>query len=448
MDYYGFGGILADDMGLGKTVQIIGVISDYVCSGKGVKQSLVVCPTSLVYNWQKEIEKFAPGLKSDLIVGPPGKREDALNNSAAHVLITTYDTLKRDIKAYKKKSFKFLIIDEAQYIKNPLTQNSKAIKLVKGDAKFALTGTPIENSLAELWSIFDFIMPGYLYNLSKFNKIYTKPILSGEGTSVQLRSRIKPFILRRTKKEVLTELPDKIESTLYADMTEEQKRIYSAFLFEARGEFDSIKSSGEINRSKIKILALITRLRQICCDPSIIIEDYGGGSGKLETVYELISQSIESGHKILLFSQFTKMLNVIKTHLDDKGVPFYYLDGSVPSKIRSDMCTEFNNGGRDIFLISLKAGGTGLNLTAADIVIHYDPWWNTAVMDQATDRAHRIGQEKVVHVFNVVSKDSIEEKILALQEKKRGLISDVLEEGENFINKMSEQELESLFTYS
>ncbi len=445
LEHYGFGGILSDEMGLGKTLQVISLLSDYIENVIENKKSIVICPTSLVFNWQKEIEKFAPELKVEVIIGTPGKRTEVLSNSNAHVLITTYDILKRDIKLYQKMEFKYLIADEAQYIKNPQTQNSKAIKLLKGEAKFALTGTPIENSLVELWSIFDFIMPGYLYNLKKFNKIFTKPIMKENENSEQLRNRIKPFILRRSKKEVLKELPDKIESNIYSEMTEDQKKIYSAFLFEARGEFDSIKKTGELNKSKLKILALITRLRQVCCDPSIIIQDYKGGSGKMEATLELLEQSIDSGHRILLFSQFTKMLEIIKSHLDNKEIPYFYLDGAVPSKTRLEMCENFNGGERDVFLISLKAGGTGLNLTGADVVIHFDPWWNTAVMNQATDRAHRIGQKKVVQVINVVSKDSIEEKILALQEKKTDMISNVLGEGESFVNKMSEQELEALF---
>jgi SNF2 family DNA or RNA helicase len=444
--HYQFGGILADDMGLGKTLEVISVL--LAAKGTDVAPSIVVAPTSLIYNWEKEIQRFAPELKTLAIAGTSAKRKETLLNAGdADVYITTYDMLKRDIDLYEDRRFEYIIADEAQNIKNPATQNAKAVKTLKGNVRFALTGTPIENSLMELWSIFDFIMPGYLYTNSKFVKHYESPIIKNndERKSEELSGQIAPFILRRLKKDVLQDLPEKIETTLYADMTEEQHKIYTAYLMKAKGVLEEHVKNAAFSKNKIDILAQLTRLRQICCHPAVFIDGYQGGSGKLALTLETVHSSIESGHRLLIFSQFTSMLQIIAERLKIGGIPYFYLDGATDSKQRLLMADRFNGGERSVFLISLKAGGTGLNLTGADVVIHFDPWWNPAVMDQASDRAHRFGQKKTVQVINIVAKDSIEEKIMQLQAKKKDLVDAVIKEGASFINQMSEEEIVKLF---
>jgi SNF2 family DNA or RNA helicase len=384
-----------------------------------------------------------------VISGFPEKRRELLKNREADVFITTYDMLKRDVEAYAEMQFSYIIADEAQNIKNPATQAAKSIKELNGRVRIALTGTPIENTLAELWSIFDFIMPGYLYNPSKFTRLYEQPIIKTgcAETAAKLRQQIGPFVLRRVKKNVLKELPEKTETTLPSDMLDEQKKIYQAHLLEAIGAFDDIIATNSFADNRMRILAQLTRLRQICCHPALFLEDYKGGSGKLILTLETIQLALDSGHRVLLFSQFTQMLGIIKEAISSAGnVSHFYLDGSTKAKERVEMTERFNEGEGDIFLISLKAGGTGLNLTGADVVIHYDPWWNPSVMDQAADRAHRYGQEKAVQVFNIVAKDSIEEKIMALQEKKRGLIDSVITEGGSCINLLTEDEVRKLFS--
>ena len=440
---YGFGGILADDMGLGKTIQVISV---FLSEKKDSIKSLVVAPTSLLYNWENEIKKFAPSLKTAVITGFPEKRKQILN-SKADVYITTYDTMKRDISSYKGLSFDYLIADEAQNIKNPSTQNARAIKEIQARVKYALTGTPIENTLHELWSIFDFIMPGYLYSAHKFNRLYEYPIVKDSDASraAKLRKQIEPFLLRRIKKNVLKELPDKTETTLLADLLPEQKKVYVANLLIAKGEFDSLVKTKTVGDNRMQILAQLTRLRQICCHPSLYVENYKGGSGKLDLTMETIQMAIESGHRVLLFSQFTTMLALLRNALNNSTFKYFYLDGSTKAQERVEMTARFNKGERDMFLISLKAGGTGINLTGADVVLHYDPWWNPSVMDQASDRAHRYGQQKAVQIFNIVAKDTIEEKIMELQEKKRNLIDSVITEGGSFVNALTEEELKELF---
>jgi len=453
LSHYGFGGILADEMGLGKTLQIIALFASERRNGA---PSLVVAPTSLLYNWENEIQKFAPQLVTQIVSGLPEKRRELLKNHNADVFITTYDMLKRDVEFYANMDFAFIVADEAQNIKNPATQAAKSIKELRGRVRFALTGTPIENTLTELWSIFDFIMPGYLYSAGKFARLYEQPIIKNNDaqTAAKLRRQIAPFVLRRVKKSVLTELPEKTETTLPADMPEEQKKIYQAHLLEAIGAFDDIVAENSFADNRMRILAQLTRLRQICCHPALFLENYAGGSGKLTLAMETIQLALDSGHRVLLFSQFTQMLAIIKEALRTAGiknrhglpVKHYYLDGATKAKERMEMTEKFNSGSRDLFLISLKAGGTGLNLTGADVVIHYDPWWNPSVMDQAADRAHRYGQKKSVQVFNIVAKDSIEEKIMALQEKKRDLIDSVITEGGSFINLLSPEEVKKLFS--
>ncbi|NLP34820.1 MAG: helicase [Clostridiales bacterium] len=446
------GGILADDMGLGKTLQsIVYIASDYdPVKGKmnSQKPYLVVCPTSLIYNWLDEIENFAPFLKATVISGTPSDRQEMIEAYEEYdVLITSYPLIRRDIEFYEKIQFHTVFIDEAQYIKNYASLNSKSVKRLRADNRFALTGTPIENSLSELWSIFDFILPGYLNTHSKFVEIYEKPILKEDTQALEnLHMRISPFILRRMKKDVLTELPDKYETKMLTDLSEEQKKVYLAYLENIRSEINSEIEEKGVERSRMKILAALTRLRQICCHPSTFIENYQGSSGKLDLLMEVIPEAIANDHRILVFSQFTSMLKIIENELQDLEIPYFYLEGNTPTADRNDFVKRFNNGEGKVFLISLKAGGTGLNLTGADTVIHYDPWWNPAVEDQATDRAYRIGQQNKVHVMKLITKGTIEEKIFKLQKKKKELSEAVINSKQVFINTLSKEELEELFT--
>ena len=445
----GFGGILADEMGLGKTLQVIAFIASEI-QEKDDRPSLVVAPTSLVFNWVSEIEKFYPTLKVAVITGTKGEREELIANSKGNnVIITSYPLIRRDIEEYKKINFKYCFLDEAQQIKNHNSVNARSVKEIKADNCFALTGTPMENSLTELWSIFDFVMPGYLFNHGKFVKKYEMPIIKfkHKKSLEELNKHIKPFILRRHKSEVVKELPPKIEHKIIVDMTEGQKKIYAAYLQNAKAEIDeSIKDNG-FDKSKLRILSILTRLRQICCDPAVFIENYEGGSGKMLALLEIVEESLASGHRILLFSQFTSVLKKIAHNLDKKKIQHMYLDGQTKMEHRGEMVNEFNEGEGQIFLISLKAGGTGLNLTGADVVIHYDPWWNPAVEEQASDRAHRIGQKKTVEVIKLITRGTIEEKIFELQEKKKEIIANVIDRDnseEVLISKMSEEELRDI----
>jgi len=447
LSHYGLGGILADDMGLGKTFQVL----TYLVSEKKENKdgtALIVAPTSLVYNWLAEVEKFTPSLKVGVVVGNKAERVEIIQKANEYdIMITSYPLIRRDVDLYNRLSFKWCILDEAQHIKNPGSQNAKSVKSIKASYRFALTGTPIENSLTELWSIFDFIMPGYLLSYGKFQNKYEKLIVK-EGDRDVLKSlgkQIAPFVLRRLKKHVLKELPEKIENVVVAELSPEQKKLYVAYLKEIQGQIEEeIKENG-FERSQIKILAALTRLRQICCHPALFFENYKGTSGKFELLQEIIENGIEGNHRILLFSQFTSMLRIIKEMLEKLKISYYYLDGSTPMEERGNMVNDFNNGSTEVFLISLKAGGTGLNLTGADMVIHFDPWWNPAVEEQATDRAYRIGQQNVVHVMKLITKGTIEEKIAKLQDKKRELIDGIIQPGETLISKMSQDELMDLF---
>lgn len=451
----GLGGILADDMGLGKTIQSI----VYMASGledtsldpadRQVKDHyLVVCPTSLIYNWQDEIESFAPFLKTAVITGPPADREEIIKDYKNYdVLITSYPLIRRDIAIYEKITFHTVFIDEAQFIKNNASLNSKSVKRIKANNRFALTGTPIENSLSELWSIFDFIMPGYLNSHSKFVEVYEKPILKEDANALEdLHMHIEPFILRRMKKDVLTELPDKYETKMLTDLSEEQKKVYLAYLENIRSEINSEINENGVEKSRMKILAALTRLRQICCHPSTFIDNYQGGSGKLDLLMEVLADAIANEHRILVFSQFTSMLKIIEEELKDLEIDYFYIEGNTHTSDRNDYVKRFNSGEGKVFLISLKAGGTGLNLTGADTVIHYDPWWNPAVEDQATDRAYRIGQQNKVHVMKLITKGTIEEKIYKFQKKKKELSDTIISSKQVFINNLSREELDELFT--
>ena len=451
LEEYNFGGILADDMGLGKTIQIIAVILSYIQSESNPLPSIVICPSSLTLNWQNEINKFAPSIKSLVIRGGLTERRRQINSIKDYnVVITSYDLLKRDIDIYEQTNynFKYIIADEAQYIKNNNTQNAKAIKQINGDTRYALTGTPIENSLSELWSIFDFILPGYLFNYKKFKEHFEIPITRDEDQEKmrRLKMLIEPFILRRIKSEVLTELPDKTISILNNEMQEEQEMIYLSYLKSAKQEaMDEINTNG-FEKSQIKILALLMRLRQICCHPSLFIENYKGESSKLNQCIELLKDAVESGHKILLFSGYTGMFDIIEKELEKENIKYFKLTGATKVGERIKLVDEFNeNEDIKVFLISLKAGGTGLNLTGADMVIHYDPWWNLSAENQATDRTYRIGQKRNVQVYKLITKNSIEEKIYELQQRKAKLIDNMLSTNETFINKLSREDIMELF---
>lgn len=441
---YGFGGILADEMGLGKTLQVITLL--LAEKDKLGKPAIIICPASLVYNWENELKRFAPRLSVLIVTGSAQEREALIRSAAEYqVLITSYDLLKRDFSLYASMEFTYEIIDEAQVIKNHSTQSARAVKDIKANTRFALTGTPIENRLSELWSIFDYLMPGYLFSYRYFKEEFETPIIKNQDEIAlrRLKGMLKPFVLRRLKSDVLKELPQKLETVVYSGMEGEQKKLYLAGAAKLRNELSAV-SGEEFKTGRIQILAALTRLRQICCDPSLCYEGYQEGSAKLSTCLELMEEGVEAGHRILLFSQFTAMLDIIKKKLQEKGISYFLLTGSTPKKERVDMASQFNQGEKEVFLISLKAGGTGLNLTGADVVIHYDPWWNIAAENQATDRAHRIGQKNMVSVVKLVAKGTIEENILKLQEKKRDLARQVIGEGEGGLTFFSQEELMEL----
>lgn len=443
LDYLGFGGILADEMGLGKTLQTITLILS-----RENTRSLIIAPTSLIYNWYSEFEKFAPSLKVLVCNGTREERKNNIKNyKDYHVIITTYNMLRNDLEHYTM-SFDYCILDEAQNIKNPNSLNAKCVKKIKSRIRFALTGTPVENSLMELWSIFDFIMPGYLYDEKRFTTRYFRRLEEGPEILEEIHKMVKPFILRRLKKNVIKELPDKIEKTMFIPLEDEQKIVYETYSEYAKDLIQKKVENDEFKKSRIEILSYVTKLRQICLDPSVTMENYNGGSGKIEALIDILEESIEGQHKVLVFSQFTSVLKNIGKILNEKSMEYCYLDGSMTSNDRMKMVNEFNDGHKNIFLISLKAGGTGLNLTSADIVIHFDPWWNPAVEDQATDRAHRIGQKNVVEVIKLISSGTVEEKILELQNSKRELIDRVLSDdlsSDAFVNRLNDDEILKLF---
>ena len=427
------------------------MVLDYVQNETNPKPSIVVCPSSLTLNWQNEIQKFTPTLTSEVIHGSSLQRKEQINEiSNYNIIITSYDSLKRDVEIEREKNYQvqYIIADEAQYIKNNNTQNAKAIKELNAKTRYALTGTPIENSLSELWSIFDFIMPGYLFSYHKFKELYETPIVKGEDKTAmkKLKMLIEPFILRRIKTEVLTELPDKTISVLNNEMEEEQQKLYLSYLQMAKQEAISQISANGLEKSQIKILALLMRLRQICCHPSLFLSDYKGESSKLNQCIEVIKDAVASGHKILLFSTYTAMFPMIEKELKKENIEFSKLTGQTKVGERIKLVDEFNeNENIKVFLISLKAGGTGLNLIGADMVIHYDPWWNLSAENQATDRTYRIGQKKNVQVYKLITKNSIEEKIYDLQQRKAKLIDNMLSTKETFLNKLSKEEILNLF---
>ena len=438
----GFAALLADEMGLGKTIQVI----SFILSHQGLGRTLIVCPASLVYNWQSEIRRFAPGLSSVMVVGTAPERKEILEKAGkTDVLVTSYDLLKRDIEMYQKLRFAFEIIDEAQFIKNAATQASRAVKMIRSGFRIALTGTPIENRLSELWSIFDYLMPGFLYRYTTFRTEYETPIVKNQDQerAEKLRQMIAPFVLRRLKRDVLQDLPEKLEDVYYAPLEGEQKELYEARVQALRISLGK-QSDQEFRDNKLQILAELTRLRQTCCSPSLVYENYRGNSGKEDLCIDLLQSGIDEGHKILVFSQFTTMLDLLTKRLQKENIRYHLLTGSTPKQERADMVASFAEDDVPVFCISTRAGGTGLNLTAADIVIHYDPWWNTAVENQATDRTHRIGQTNVVTVCRLIMKDTVEERIVELQRQKADLADQILSGDEMSRASFTREELLSI----
>ncbi len=444
---HGFGGILADDMGLGKTIQALTLLTALKEEGKG-GPSLIVSPASLVFNWKAECTKFTPSLKAAVVSGTAKEREALISSYDSYdILITSYDLLKRDIPLYEGARFNLEIIDEAQFIKNHNTAQAQAVRAVSSKHRLALTGTPIENRLIELWSIFEYLMPGFLFNQERFKKYISNPIEKNSDREAlsMLKKLTGPFILRRIKSDVLKDLPEKIEETRLTPIEGEQKKLYLAEVAKATG---MLKDSSNYNEQKIEILAELTRIRQICCDPGLLYRDYNGGSAKREAVIDLIRSAVDGGHKILLFSQFTSMLELLEEDLVDENIAYYKLTGETGKARRLELVDAFNSDDTPLFLISLKAGGTGLNLTAADIVIHYDPWWNIAVQNQATDRAHRIGQTRQVTVYKMICGNTIEEKIVKLQETKKNLADDIVSTENLSLSSLTKEDLIELLDIS
>ena len=442
LDQLGMGGILADDMGLGKTIQLIALLR---CVRAPGEVSLVVAPTSLTYNWYRELQRFAPELSAAVCAGPSAAREQLLRHIREYqdldVLITSYPLVRRDLHLLQEMEFRVVALDEAQQIKNAGSVGAVAVRQLRAHSRFALTGTPLENHVGELWSLTDFVLPGYLGTYTSFMRRYQ------EGREAEdLRRRLRPFLLRRLKRDVLTELPDKLEYMLTAQMTPEQEQVYQAARLRLSSKVDHVLREKGLSRGRIEVLSAITELRQICCHPSLVLEHYTGGSGKIALLGDLLPQARAAGQRALLFSQFTGMLRILRRQLEAEGLHCLYLDGETPAAQRLQLCEAFNAGEGDVFLISLRAGGTGLNLTGADLVVHYDPWWNPAVEDQATDRAHRIGQTHKVEVLRLITHGTIEEQVMALGERKRKLFDRLITPGEELITALTEKDIRQLFS--
>ncbi|WP_025692111.1 DEAD/DEAH box helicase [Paenibacillus zanthoxyli] len=434
--HYGFGGILADDMGLGKTLQSIAFIASVLLEIRQRRiPALVISPGSLVYNWRNELQKFAPDIRVLIADGSQTERaEKMLRLAEADVILTSYPLLLRDVDLYAKQPFHTLILDEAQVFKNHATQTAQAVKSIQADYRFALTGTPVENRIEELWSIFSVVFPALFQDRKAF----------GNLTRKEVSKRARPFMLRRWKSEVLQDLPDKMESIKPTELLPEQKKLYVAYLAKLQQETLKHLSVDGYHKSRIKILAGLTRLRQICCHPALFIEGYKGSSAKLAQLMEIVEECLSNRKRLLIFSQFTEMLGLIGHELSDQGIPFFYLDGSTRARERVELCDRFNDGEMDVFLISLKAGGTGLNLTGADTVVLYDLWWNPAVEQQAADRAHRMGQKNVVQVIRLITQGTMEEKMYELQHKKKHLIDEVMGPDQEAMPALTEQELREI----
>lgn len=432
------GGILADDMGLGKTLQAIIAI---VQSRKKIP-SLIVCPTSLLYNWQEEFHKFHPQTKVLIIDSIPAVRRKLLKQITQYdIIITSYNLLQKDIEIYKTHTFDYVVLDEAQHIKNRGTRNAKSVKMIQAKHKLILTGTPIENSLDELWSLFDFLMPGLLSTYERFLERFIRGGKQKDMLEV-LRRKVSPFILRRMKEDVLDDLPPVTEVLYHCHLTPTQEELYKSYAASAKEELSRLVKKEGFDKIQIHVLATLTRLKQICCHPAIFAKEKAepGDSAKYDMLLELVLSLIEGGHKSVIFSQYTKMLTIMREELESRGIPFAYLDGS--SKNRLGIVKQFNSDPKiPLFLVSLKAGGAGLNLTGADTVIHYDMWWNPAVENQATDRVHRLGQKKSVSSYKMVTLNTIEEKILNLQKRKRGLVKKVIDTDEETIAKLTWEEV-------
>lgn len=434
LSYLNLGGILADEMGLGKTIQTI----TFLLSEK-LKRSLVVVPTSLIYNWISEFNKFAPALKVGIVYGDVKERKKIIKDSSKYnILITTYGLLKNDINEYEEINFEYLILDEGQNINNYKTQTAKVVREINSNIRFVLTGTPIENNLIELWSIFDFIMPGYLYSKDEFSRKFLK---EDKNMLEELKLLISPYVLKRNKKDVLKELPDKIENKVLVTLSKKQKELYDSLLLEIKNKINNQRGK----ENTIELFSYLMKLRQMCLDPSLILESYTGDNGKLNVTEEIIKKNINE-HKIVIFSQFTSMLKKIEEKIKEQNINYVYLDGSTSAKKRIELVDKFNNDESiRIFLISLKAGGTGLNLTSSDVVIHFDPWYNPGVHDQASDRAHRIGQKNMVNIYKLIAKDTIEETIYLMQEDKKNMISEVLENdnisGSDVLNRLNNEQI-------
>ena len=434
-------GILADDMGLGKTLQVLVFYEQYVSKEK---PSLIVCPSSLMYNWMSEIEKFKIDVDAVCVTGTQDVRKDIIKENH-ELYITTYDYLRRDVELYMSMEFEYIVLDEAQFIKNPKTKNAQSVKSLKSKHRLALTGTPIENGLSELWSIFDFLLPGYLYSLNYFTKNFEKPIQMGDDKrQAQLQKLVSPFILRRTKKQVLKDLPDKVEKDLWLNLSPEEKQLYLANLAQVN---EQLQQQLELEKvDSILILAMMTRLRQICCEPRMLYENYTGESTKFKMCLDLIETLKENDKKVLLFSSFTSIFDSFIEEFDRRSIKYHMITGAVDKKKRKEEVDAFQRDDSNVFLISLKAGGTGLNLTKAQAVIHFDPWWNVSAQNQATDRAYRIGQTKNVLVYQLLMKNTIEEKIYEMQKRKKAMSDLFVENSKGGISTLSKEELKDLFS--
>ncbi|MDQ0208380.1 DEAD/DEAH box helicase [Alkalicoccobacillus murimartini] len=434
LESVGLGGVLADDMGLGKTLQTITFIQGLLAK-RSHARIMIIAPASLIYNWQREFERFAPGVDVELLVGSKAERSKKKSESTASVWITSYPLIQRDSELYSDQQLDVLILDEAQAIKNDTSKTAKSVRSIQASSSFALTGTPIENRLDELYSLFHTLLPGSLGTKKGFK----------EMESADIAKRVRPFILRRMKKDVLTELPDKIEQTQYIDLTDDQKKLYAVQVKELTKDVEEASRTGQFQEKRMQFLAGLTKLRQICCHPHLITStDKSYTSGKLDRLVEYVEEGLAAGQRMVIFSQFTSMLAIIRETFDQKEWRYHYLDGQTPTDERLQLTERFNEGEHELFLISMKAGGTGLNLTGGDTVILYDTWWNPAVEQQAADRVYRFGQKKNVQVVKLISTGTIEEKMLALQEKKKHLIEEVIQSGEQKGTSLTADEIKEL----
>ncbi|MEI7621841.1 MAG: DEAD/DEAH box helicase, partial [Candidatus Moraniibacteriota bacterium] len=444
---YRFGGILADDMGLGKTLQALSLIEMNKVKNK---PSIVICPKTLLFNWEDEALKFFPTMKTLVISGAPAERQAQLAKiKKVDLVITSYPAIKRDQLEYEKLKFNYCFLDEAQYIKNHKTQNAKAVRKINADYRLALTGTPLENSVSEIWSLFEFLMPGFLGTQHAFAEKFERPIMKNadEKALEALRKKTACFVLRRTKEKVLKELPAKIQQVSHCQLGSEQNILYQEILKNVKNDLAQVVAEKGFAKSQIHILAGLTKLRQVCNHPVLLLKDKNHkkyASAKLELFLQLVSEIVSAGKKVLVFSQFTQMLDILAKELEEQEIAYHYLSGKTNN--RKELVQDFNSNEKiPVFLISLKAGGTGLNLTSADNVIIFDPWWNPSVENQAIDRAHRIGQKNSVNVYRLIVKGTIEEKIVALQNKKKSLFDNMIGESNDLFKKLTWSDVKELF---